>query len=704
MIATSLFQVYLEINALLVLGYLVFAAMSSIEGSGKTKISHRQIVWLAQLLVILCILAPTAWHLVPAERMPEIASRDFQPPPEGFYNSKATRAAEKTRIQFPTVPQSQLSSYPGMIANAYRWLQANVSSSMATFFVYLWAIGFMVMLGRTLRNYRGLRLVVNSASVIRDLMSVKIGVSDAISVPFSAWMGRTDWVILPTSILRSRNDYALAIKHELQHHRYGDTRWAFFIEALVCVFFPNPAIYFWKKTINELQEFSCDEALVGQQRVSTHDYGSCLVRVAEAAFEGRQVCAGTACMAAICKNPQQAKSFLRRRIEMFDKHKSSQAIKWAGALLGTVATIGTVGLAFGAEQAIRKMQQKPNPGSVITDPAIQAIADSALRDAVTKLDAKSGFAIVTDPNTGRVLAVAEVDKTGKLKKNWPLNQVLEPASLAKTLVAAQAIESGLTTRQDKHSCENGNYKYAGRVYHDWKTNGWDSLTTEETIGISSDICTMKIGEKVGADGLYKMLVNFGFGPEGTAKTFPTARPGVLPPLINPQWPEMVPSISAGYGFHATPLELMQAYGAIANGGNLLLPKQANDNSAPQIVRRVLSAESANQSREILRHVVLKGTGKNHASSKLYSTAGKTATSYIPDLTQWELVEGKKKGNFAGFLGFAPVDKPQVEVYVGILDPDDGDKSGAHGSAHAAPVFKRIIEETLQHMKVAPDKE
>lgn len=389
---------------------------------------------------------------------------------------------------------------------------------------------------------------------------------------------------------------------------------------------------------------------------------------------------------------------------MFDKHKSTHAFKWAGALLGTVATIGTVGLAFGAEQAIRKIQKKPNPGTVTVDPAVQAIADGALRDAVTKLNAKSGFAIVADPNTGKILAVAEFDKTGKLKKNWSLSQVLEPASLTKTLVVAQAIESGLTTPQASHSCENGSYKFAGRVYHDWKTNGWDHLTTEETIGLSSDICSMKIGEKVGGEGLYKMLINFGFGPDGTAKTFPTARPGILPPLNNPFWPEMVPSISAGYGFHSTPLELMQAYGAIANGGSLLMPKQSNDGSAPQVIRRVLSVESSNQTREILRQVVLKGTGKNQASSQLYSTAGKTATSYIPDLTKWELVEGKKKGNFAGFIGFAPVKKPEIEVYVGILDPDDGDKSGAHGSAHAAPVFKRIIEETLQHMKIAPDRE
>lgn len=102
-------------------------------------------------------------------------------------------------------------------------------------------------------------------------------------------------------------------------------------------------------------------------------------------------------------------------------------------------------------------------------------------------------------------------------------------------------------------------------------------------------------------------------------------------------------------------------------------------------------------------ICLTGTAKGRASNDLYSTAGKTATSYIPDPTQWDLVEVKKKGNVAGFIGFAPVKNPLLGVYFGILDPEDGSKTGAHGSAHAAPVFKRIIEEVLQHLKVAPER-
>ncbi len=136
-----------------------------------------------------------------------------------------------------------------------------------------------------------------------------------------------------------------------------------------------------------------------------------------------------------------------------------------------------------------------------------------------------------------------------------------------------------------------------------------------------------------------------------------------------------------------------------------MPKLANDrDSSPKLVRRVMSPENAEKAKEILRQVVLQGTakGKDRADSALYTTAGKTASSYDPDLTEWDLEHGLKKSNFASSIGFAPVSKPQIEIYVGLNEPKT-DKSGSHGGSHAAPVFRKLAEEVLQHMKVAPDK-
>jgi cell division protein FtsI/penicillin-binding protein 2 len=357
-----------------------------------------------------------------------------------------------------------------------------------------------------------------------------------------------------------------------------------------------------------------------------------------------------------------------------------------------VSILSPVALAFGAEQSLRSL--KPvNPGTLVTDPSIQAIADKVLEDAIRTEKAKAGFAIVADPNTGRILAVANIDTTQKRTGHWALGQMLEQASLFKGIVAAHAIDRGLTTRTSTHSCENGNYSYNGKVYHDWKKEGWSSLTTDETIAHSSDLCSMKIGEKIGPDGLVAMLENFGFGPQGTAKDLPEARTGNLP--VAESKPDLVPYVVSGFHFESTPIEILQAYGAIANGGNLMLPTASTDSQ--QLIRRVLSPEASHEAKEMLRNVVLKGTGKP-AQSPLYTTAGKTATAWSKSYIDW--MNGHY-GDFAGFVGFAPVDKPRVEIYVAIRGPES--KDGAHGSTHAAPVFRRLAEEVLQLMNVAPDQ-
>jgi cell division protein FtsI (penicillin-binding protein 3) len=386
---------------------------------------------------------------------------------------------------------------------------------------------------------------------------------------------------------------------------------------------------------------------------------------------------------------------------MFNNHEKPRGRIATGLAVGTLATILTIALAFGAEKTIRDNSlPNPNPGFAAVDPAIQEIAENALKQALKSESAKAGFAIVADPLSGRILAIANIDTVKNRTGHWSLGQLMEPASILKTLVAAQAIDSGLTTPHESHACENGSYSYGGHVFHDWKKVGWDHMTTEDTIAFSGDICAMKIGEKIGAAGLRHMLVNFGFGPDGSASLFPEARSGVLPPPDGKQDSDIVPFVSMGYGFRTTPLEVIQAYGAIANGGTLLEPAPVSD-PGQHVIRRVLSQQSAEQMKAILEQVVLKGTARGRAASDLYTTAGKTASSFVPDLTREEQFDGRNKGNFAGFVWFAPVKSPRVEIYVGIRDPQSPD--GAHGSAHAAPVFKQIAEDVLKQMKVAPDK-
>lgn len=386
---------------------------------------------------------------------------------------------------------------------------------------------------------------------------------------------------------------------------------------------------------------------------------------------------------------------------MIASSRKSGTGKWASIGLGVGIVMVTITAAFGMEKAGREgIAPKVNEGTLVVNESIQKIAEKILVDAIKSQKASEGFAVVADPLTGRILAVANVDARKKKQGFWSLAQRFEPASIAKTLIVAEAIEDGTTTPREQHFCENGRYKFAGKTYHDWRETGYGYLSTTQTIARSSDICTVKIAEKLGEDRIRKMLKNFGFGPEGTASAFPGSVAGELPSANSEL---LIPEVSYGQGFTVTPIEMIQAYGAIANGGNLLAPIAANaPDSERKVIRRVLSEENAEKMKAILREVVLTGTGRSKAVSQHYTTAGKTATSFAPDLSELDWMGGKNKSNVGGFIGFAPVDNPRVEIYVSIRDSHTDD-TGAHGATHAAPIFLNIAESVLKEMNVAPDK-
>lgn len=691
-------KIYLCINILLVFGYIFFISLRQLCAHFKIDYRYSAKIKAAQLLILTSLILPVGLHLTPSKQLTPIEWGAFRTESEIIGKQLAIEKS-KTRI---VKSSSNIKSTKeiSLFLRVKNWIDQNGNHKIHLLFVFFLFAGFLFMVGRLVLNSISIYRLIRQSNIIRKIGRVRIAVSDSVKIPFSVRIGKLSWALIPSDILHNAKDFQIVVRHELQHHRQRDTLWAIAIEFLLCLFFPNPTIYLWKRDIIELQEFSCDEALIGRKGISSLDYGSCLLRVAEAALRARQMYVGTTCMASGSQNSNYQKSFLRRRIEMFTSQERPRHYKWAGALIGTLSVSLTLAVAVGAEKSLRKDEDKVNQGQVIVDPQIQSIANKVLEEAIKKANAKAGFAIVAEPNSGRILAVANIDTAGKLKGYWALSQVLEPASVIKTLVAAKAIESGVTTPEENHNCEKGTYKFGNRIYHDWKKGGWDYLTTTETIVNSSDICSMKIGEKLGVGGIKQMLIDFGFGPDGTAKDFPMAKAGSLPPAEELVHPKLIPHVSAGFGFRITPLELVQAYGAIANGGKLLMPRNSNAGDS-QIVRQVLSSQNSEKVREILRQVVLKGTGKPALSGK-YSTAGKTATSYIPDLTKWELIEGRKKGNFAGFIGFAPVKDPKIEIYVGLHDPNT-DGSGAHGGAHAAPVFKQIAEQVLSHMNVPSDK-
>ena len=274
-------------------------------------------------------------------------------------------------------------------------------------------------------------------------------------------------------------DYRIALRHELEHHRQGDTVWAVWMELFVVVFPLNPFLFLWKKKLSEIQEFSCDESLIGRKGISSHDYGSCLVRVAEAALGNRQMLVGTTCMAADSGNPVYFKSFLRRRIEMLVQHRTPRPRFRSSAIIGTVVGLFAVAMSYGSQQILsRKSHTAPiNPGRVMFDPTVQEIADRALEKAIGGHEGAYAFAVVADPNSGRILAVANKDnrKGAHPNSHWALSLRSEPASVIKTITVASALEKGVTEVDETHDCENGQF-----------VDRWKDFQRLETLRLPND--------------------------------------------------------------------------------------------------------------------------------------------------------------------------------------------------------------------------
>ncbi len=342
------------------------------------------------------------------------------------------------------------------------------------------------------------------------------------------------------------------------------------------------------------------------------------------------------------------------------------------------------------------------------DKNIQYVAEKELKKAVQSSSAKGGLAIVMNPKTGEVLALAiqpsfDLNRFSSFPphvwKNGAITDTFEPGSTLKAFLLASALEERAVGRGDIFFCENGSHSVGGRVIHDTHAYRWLSLG--EIIKVSSNIGASKVGQKLGREKFYRSLKSFGFGSK-TGIDLPGEVPGFLP--APQQWSEVgLANISFGQGISTTALQLTTAFAALANGGILMKPyvvktvleRQSNSlmENQPSHRRRVISPETAKVVSSILKTVVEEGGTGKAASLSGYEAAGKTGTA------QKALLEGRGYSDkrVASFIGFAPVENPQVIISV-IIDEPAGI---SFGGIVAAPAFKGIAEQVLPYMGVYP---
>ena len=354
---------------------------------------------------------------------------------------------------------------------------------------------------------------------------------------------------------------------------------------------------------------------------------------------------------------------------------------------------------------------KPGQTVLLTiDQTIQYHAERALQDAVQRSHAKSGTAIVLDPRTGEILALANAPtfdpnnvsaSSADARSNWALQNIYEPGSTFKIVAYSAAIDRGLAKPDDHIDCQMGAITVAGRVVHDHKPFG--VLTLAEALAKSSNVGAIKLGIRVGDESMYDYITRYGFGSR-TGVELMGETPGILRKVDHWQ-PSSIGSIAMGQEVGVTPLQMVAAFGAVANDGVRIAPhlvrqvRNANGSvvyTAQPEQRRVIKAETAIALRGMLEGVTLHGTAKK-AQMDGYSAAGKTGTAQKID----PRTKGYSSTKFVGsFVGFAPASNPQVAIIVVIDEP-----SGAyHGGDVAAPVFREIAEQILPALGVEPDIE
>lgn len=338
-----------------------------------------------------------------------------------------------------------------------------------------------------------------------------------------------------------------------------------------------------------------------------------------------------------------------------------------------------------------------NDLTLTIDSYLQEVTSSRLNDAVKKCNAKAGWAIVMDPQTGDILAMAnspDYDPTfydrspAANLRNHILSDRIEPGSTIKALTVAAALEEGVMRPETLVNCMNGKWMLQGRAITDHEKFG--TLTFMDTFVHSSNVAMAQVGLKLGPDRLYHYLKKFGFGAK-TGLGLPGEDPGYL--KSTKYWSGRTPAtIAFGYEVQVTALQLALAYAALANDGILMKPRfvksvKAPDGSllvdnGPEQVRRVVTERTASRLLEFMGKVVTDGTGKM-AALDWCVVGGKTGTARKLDPKTKQYVNR----HYASFVGVAPLDRPRLLCYIVIDEP----RGNIYGGSTAAPAFREIIE-------------
>ncbi|MDX2042195.1 MAG: penicillin-binding protein [Acidobacteriota bacterium] len=365
----------------------------------------------------------------------------------------------------------------------------------------------------------------------------------------------------------------------------------------------------------------------------------------------------------------------------------------------------------GRNQAYERRETPAIGGATVTttiDSAMQHKIETLLTEAVKRHSAKGAYAVVMDVATGEVLALANAPSfnpnerpknSGEDRHNRAISWPYEPGSIFKMITYAAAFEEGKVQIDEKLNCGNGEIRFGPRVIHD--THAYGVQQTPDAFAKSSNVCAIKLAQRVGKEKFAEYISLFGFGNK-TGIELPAESKGIVRPA--PKWNfDSIGSIAMGQEVSVTMIQIAAATGAIANKGVWVQPHlvkeivgadgKSNFQAKP-VTRQVVSQQTAENMSVLMQRVVTHGTARHAIQLANYTAAGKTGTPQ-----KAEKGVGYARGKYMpSFTGFVPATDPKFVIVVMVDEP-----AGAHqGGSVSAPVFNMIAQIALGDFAIPPD--
>jgi cell division protein FtsI (penicillin-binding protein 3) len=430
-------------------------------------------------------------------------------------------------------------------------------------------------------------------------------------------------------------------------------------------------------------------------------------------------------------DPEKAKALQRKKIVglgFYPEEKRIYPQRRVGSSVVGYAGVDNTGLA-GVEESLDKvLTGREGEKTIVKDPfgrtlevvgskprsdgrdvyltldhTLQGQVQRILNATVAKWSAKSASAVVMDPRTGGILALSVApdynanrfpEVADARKRNRAVTDTYEPGSTFKIVTITGALSTGQVTPNTKFTLPY-RIKVADRTIHDAEPRGTETMSVHQILSRSSNVGVVTIAEALGKERISTWIDRFGFGRK-TGIEFPGESRGiVLPPA---RWSgSTIGNVPIGQGIAVTPLQMIAAYGAIANKGVWVQPhlveKIGGERPVEPERRRIMSTHVAREMRKMLREVVEEGSG-TAAQIPGYRIAGKTGTAAKPD----------ENGGYsdtryvASFVGFIPAKNPRLVVLVTVDEP----RGAIWGGVVAAPAFAEIAKFALQYLEIPPD--